>query len=86
MTTAEQLKQIIIKGLNLEGLTPDEIDNNSPLFGKGLDLDSLDAVELVMLLDKHFGVRITNSEMAINAFQSINHLLNFINNNTSDKQ
>ena len=81
MATTEKLKQIIIAGLNLEEVVPGDIDNDKPLFGEGLGLDSLDAVELVMLVEKHFGVRITNSEIAIEAFQSINHLVNFINGN-----
>jgi acyl carrier protein len=57
-----------------------DIDNQAPLFGEGLGLDSLDAVELVMLLEKHFGVRITDSEIARQAFGSINTLLAFIEN------
>jgi acyl carrier protein len=57
-----------------------DIDNRAPLFGEGLGLDSLDAVELVMLLEKHFGVRITDSETARQAFRSINTLLAFIEN------
>jgi acyl carrier protein len=81
----DQLKQVIIDGLNLEGMAPDDIDNDAPLFGESLGLDSLDAVELVMLVEKHFGVRISNSETAIKAFQSINTLARFIASNTAQQ-
>ena len=80
MEIISKLKQVIIEGLKLEGITPDDIENDARLFGEGLGLDSLDAVELVMLVEKHFGIRITNSETAVKAFQSINHLVKFIEN------
>jgi acyl carrier protein len=79
----DKLKQVIIDGLNLEGMTPADIDNDAPLFGENMGLDSLDAVELVMLVEKHFGVRISNSETAIKAFQSINTLVHFIESNNA---
>ena len=50
------LKQKIIESLNLQDITPEQIDDNAPLFGAGLDLDSIDALELVMMLEKHYGV------------------------------
>jgi acyl carrier protein len=78
MNTNEKLKDIIIEELNLEDLTPEEIDDNAPLFGEGLGLDSLDAVELVVQVQKHFNVEIKNMEEGRSAFQSINSLGNFI--------
>ena len=78
MNTNEKLKDIIIEELNLEDLTPEEIDDNAPLFGEGLGLDSLDAVELVVQVQKHFKVEIKNMEEGRFAFQSINSLGNFI--------
>ena len=81
MDTISKLKQVIIDGLKLEGVTQADIKSDVPLFGEGLGLDSLDAVELVMLVEKHFGVRITNSETAVKAFQSIDRLADFIESN-----
>ena len=78
MNTNEKLKDIIIEELNLEDLKPEEIDDDAPLFGEGLGLDSLDAVELVVQVQKHFNVEIKNMEEGRFAFQSINSLGNFI--------
>ncbi|UCF93396.1 MAG: acyl carrier protein [Desulfobacterales bacterium] len=78
MTTNEKLKIIIIQELNLEEITPEEIDDEAPLFGEGLGLDSLDAVELVVQIQKHFGVEIKDMEEGRLAFRSINTLGGFI--------
>lgn len=78
MTTADKLKAILVKELNLEEITPQDIDDNAPLFGEGLGLDSLDAVELVVLLQKHFGVEIKDMEEGRSAFQSVNALAAYI--------
>ncbi len=80
MELKQQLKEMIIEELQLEDLTPDEIKDDAPLFGDGLGLDSLDAVELVVQLQIHFGVEIKNIEEGRPAFQSINTLVEFIKN------
>lgn len=77
----EQLKKVIVEELNLEDVEPGEIDDNAPLFGEGLELDSLDAVELVVQLQTHFGVEITSMEQAKPVFQSIETLARFIQEN-----
>ncbi|MBI9089305.1 MAG: acyl carrier protein [Desulfobacterium sp.] len=77
----EQLKKVIVEELNLEDIDPGEIDDNAPLFGEGLELDSLDAVELVVQLQTHFGVEITSMEQAKPVFQSIETLARFIQEN-----
>ncbi len=78
MTLKDRLKKVIVEELNLEEVRPEEIDDEAPLFGDGLGLDSLDAVELVVLLEKHFGVQVKNMDEGRAAFQSINTLVRFM--------
>ena len=74
----EELKKTIIKELFLEDITPEEIDDDAPLFGEGLGLDSLDAVELVVIMQKHYKVEIKDMDEGRAAFESINSLASFI--------
>ena len=73
-----QLKERIIKALNLENVKPEDIKDNEPLFGEGLGLDSIDALELIVLLEKEYGLRIQNPEEAKKIFLSINTMSAFI--------
>jgi len=78
MTLNEKLKTIIIEELNLEDIRAEDIEDDAPLFGEGLELDSLDAVELVVQVQKNFGVEIKDMKEGRLAFQSINALRHFI--------
>lgn len=74
----EALKKMIIKELHLEDLMPEDIDDEAPLFGEGVGLDSLDAVELVVQIQRHYGVEIRDMEEGRQAFQTINTLAEYI--------
>ncbi len=74
----EELKEIIIRDLKIQGVDPADIDDDAPLFEEGLGLDSLDAVELVVLIQKHFGVQIEDMEEGREAFASINALARYV--------
>jgi acyl carrier protein len=73
-----KVKELIINRLQLEGITPEDIDNAAPLFGDGLGLDSIDALELVIGIEKEFGVRIQDEEVGTKAFASVNALVDFL--------
>lgn len=73
-----KVKELIIERLQLEGMSPDEIDAAAPLFGDGLGLDSIDALELVIGIEKTFGVRIQDEEVGAKAFASVDALAVFL--------
>lgn len=75
----EQLKYQIIEQLNLEDLTPADIKNDSPLFGdEGLGLDSIDALEFIVLLDSFYGIKIEDPAAAREIFHSVDSMAAFI--------
>lgn len=78
MSLQEQIKKMLVTDLNLIDITVNEIAEDAPLFGDGLGLDSLDAVEIVVLVQKHFGVLIHDMEEGRRALQSVNALAAFI--------
>ncbi len=73
-----ELKSKIIESLRLQDITPEQIDDDAPLFGTGLGLDSIDALELVVLLEKEYGIVIKDIEEGRPAFRSVKTLAEFI--------
>jgi acyl carrier protein len=73
-----RLKEIIVETLNLEDVSVEDIKDAEPLIGGGLDLDSIDALELVVAIEKKFGIKITSSEESKRAFSSLSDLANYI--------
>lgn len=78
----ENLKAQIIEQLNLEDLTPADIQDDAPLFGdEGLGLDSIDALEFIVLLDSNYGIKIADPSEGKEIFQSVNTLAAYISKN-----
>ncbi|WP_291067817.1 MULTISPECIES: phosphopantetheine-binding protein [unclassified Empedobacter] len=75
------LKVKIIEILNLEDVLVEDIKNDDPLFGDGLGLDSIDALELIVLLDKEYGIKITDPKEGKTIFQSVEVMADYIEKN-----
>lgn len=76
-----ELKQNIIEILNLEDVSVDEIQDDDSLFGDGLGLDSIDALELIVMLDKNYGIRLSDPKEGRKIFESINVMAAYISEN-----
>ena len=76
-----ELKKQIIEVLNLEDVTPEDIDNDAPLFGAGLGLDSIDALELIVLIEKNYGIKLKDPAAGKEIFKSINVMADYIAKN-----
>lgn len=74
----QKLKVEIIEVLNLEEMEPKDIENDAPLFGDGLGLDSIDALELIVLLEKNYGIKIEDPKDGRKIFFSIRTMAEFI--------
>ena len=77
-----KLKELLVSNLSLEGKKPEDIGDDDPLFGEGLGLDSLDAVEIVVILQRHFGLEVKDMEKGREIFRSVNTLAQYIHDNT----
>lgn len=76
-----ELKKEIIEVLNLEEMKPEEIDSDAPLFGKGLGLDSIDALELIVMLEKKYGIRLSDASEGKAIFRSISSIAKYVAEN-----
>jgi acyl carrier protein len=77
----KELREELIKQLNLEEMLPDTFDENTPLFGEGLGLDSIDSLELVVLLDRNYGLKLKDPKEGRTVFYSIRTMAEYIYNN-----
>ena len=78
----EELKALLVNELNLEDISPDDIDETAPLFHDGLGLDSIDALELSVIIDRQYGIKIkAEDERNAEIFSSLNALAAFISDN-----
>lgn len=80
-----ELKVKIIETLNLIDVSPEDIDADAPLIGGDLGLDSIDVLELVMMLEKDYGVRIDSKELGVKVFASITSLVDYIHHSRTEK-
>ena len=77
------LKKQIIEELNLQDIKPEDIEDDAPLFGDGLGLDSIDALELVVLMEKYHGVKITDETVGKKVLASISSMVEYIQEENS---
>ena len=75
---ALDLKKKMIEVLNLEDMQPDDIDNDAPLFGEGLGLDSIDALELIVMMERSYGIKIKDPAEGKEIFKSVNTRVDYI--------
>lgn len=78
-----QLKNQIIEVLNLEDMKAEDIDTEAPLFGDGLGLDSIDALELIVLLEREYGIKLSNPTEGKQIFRSIASIADYVSKNRS---
>ena len=76
-----KLKQEIIEVLNLEDVKPDDIADDAPLFGDGLGLDSIDALELIVLMEKNYGIKLKDASQGREIFKSVKVMAAYIHEN-----
>jgi len=76
-----QLKSQIIEALNLEDMEPQDIEDDAPLFGDGLGLDSIDALELIVLLEKNYGIKLKNPAEGKEIFKSVRCIAEYVEAN-----
>lgn len=79
-----ELKEKIITSLNLEDISVEDINDDDMLFGEGLGLDSIDALELIVMLDKDYGIKLTDPKEGKKIFESIETMAKYIEENRNN--
>lgn len=79
----QELKEKIIEQLNLEDVAIEEIKDSDPLFGEGLGLDSIDALELIVMLDKDYGIKLADPKQGKTIFESVETMAGYIKEHRS---
>lgn len=74
-----KLKELLIERLKFEDMSPEDIGDDEPLFAGGLGLDSIDALEIVVMLETEFGIKVKNENSARDYFKSVSSLAEFVN-------
>ncbi|MBI2892621.1 MAG: acyl carrier protein [Deltaproteobacteria bacterium] len=77
----QKIKEALVEELDLEGMSPAQIEDDAPLFGEGLGLDSLDALQLAMAVEERFGVQVPDGDQGRTAFASVTALAEYIRTN-----
>ncbi|MEO8218672.1 MAG: phosphopantetheine-binding protein [Acidobacteriota bacterium] len=85
-TLRRKLKELLIERLKFEDLTPDDIGDDEPLFQGGLGLDSIDALEIVVMLESEFGIKVKNENSARDSFRTIATLADLVAQKTAVEQ
>ena len=81
-----KLKELLIERLKFEDMTPEDIGDDDPLFAGGLGLDSIDALEIVVMLESEFGIRVKSETSARDNFRTISALADFVEQRTAEQQ
>lgn len=74
----KELKEQLIEALNLEDMTVEDIDSDAPLFGEGLGLDSIDALEIILILERKYGIKLENNAETRPVFRSVRSLAEYV--------
>lgn len=83
MDLKRKLKELLIERLKFEDMTPEDIGDDEPLFAGGLGLDSIDALEIVVMLESEFGIKVKNEAAARDNFRSVAALAAFVEERTA---
>jgi acyl carrier protein len=85
MDLKRKIKELLIERLKFEDMTPEDIGDDDPLFAGGLGLDSIDALEIVVMLESEFGIKVKNETSAREHFRSVSTLADYVESKITQK-